>query len=81
MAEEVQATRTGSSRGRCFGGLAITGVIYVLVALTSLAAGRRRSTLEESSGPLLEVVKVGGVDVPAEGVRADRAVRRDATPR
>jgi amino acid transporter len=46
-----------------FIGLAVTGVIYVLVALTSslLVAP---SALEKSSGPLLEVVEAGGVEFP-----------------
>lgn len=43
----------------------MTGTIYVLVALVSsllVAPG----TLEKSSGPLLEVVKAGGIDFPHE---------------
>ncbi|MFF8832643.1 APC family permease [Streptomyces sp. NPDC015131] len=46
-----------------FTGVAVTGTIYVLVALVSSLLVDYR-TLEESSGPLLEVVKAGGVDFP-----------------
>ena len=62
MAEEVHAPSKIFPRA-LFVGLAVTGVIYVLVALTSsllVAPG----TLEKSSGPLLEVVKAGGIDFP-----------------
>jgi basic amino acid/polyamine antiporter, APA family len=46
-----------------FGGLAIAGVIYLLVTLTAsmvVPTGQ----LSESSGPLLEVVKEGPIDIP-----------------
>ncbi|MFF8846610.1 APC family permease [Streptomyces sp. NPDC015127] len=46
-----------------FTGVAVTGTIYVLVALVSSLLVDYR-TLEKSSGPLLEVVKAGGVDFP-----------------
>ncbi|MFF3291810.1 APC family permease [Streptomyces sp. NPDC003023] len=46
-----------------FIGVAVTGTIYVLVALVSSLLVDYR-TLEGSSGPLLEVVKAGGVDFP-----------------
>ncbi|MFJ8075201.1 APC family permease [Streptomyces sp. NPDC096176] len=46
-----------------FIGVAVTGTIYVLVALISSLLVDYR-TLEKSSGPLLEVVKAGGVDFP-----------------
>ncbi len=62
MAEEVhEPTRTFPRA--LFLGLAVTGVIYVLVALTSslLVAP---ADLEKSSGPLLEVVKAGGLSFP-----------------
>ncbi len=46
-----------------FGGLAIAGVIYLLVTMTAsmvVPTGQ----LSESSGPLLEVVKEGPLDIP-----------------
>ncbi|MEU9981963.1 APC family permease [Streptomyces sp. NPDC050856] len=46
-----------------FTGVAVTGTIYVLVALVSSFLVDHR-TLERSSGPLLEVVKAGGLDFP-----------------
>jgi APA family basic amino acid/polyamine antiporter len=46
-----------------FIGVAVTGTIYVLVALVSSLLVDYR-TLEKSSGPLLEVVKAGGLDFP-----------------
>ncbi|MFP1629121.1 APC family permease [Streptomyces sp. 5K101] len=46
-----------------FTGVAVTGTVYVLVALVSSLLVDYR-TLEKSSGPLLEVVKAGGVDFP-----------------
>jgi amino acid transporter len=62
MAEEVHEPNRSFPRA-LFIGLAVTGTIYVLVALTSsllVAPGK----LEKSSGPLLEVVKAGGLDFP-----------------
>lgn len=46
-----------------FTGVAVTGTVYVLVALVSSLLVDYRA-LEKSSGPLLEVVKAGGVDFP-----------------
>ncbi|WP_435281232.1 APC family permease [Streptomyces koelreuteriae] len=46
-----------------FIGVAVTGTIYVLVALVSSLLVDYR-VLEDSSGPLLEVVKAGGLDFP-----------------
>jgi len=62
MAEEVHEPNHTFPRA-LFLGLLVTGVIYILVALTSsllVAPGE----LEKSSGPLLEVVRAGGVDFP-----------------
>jgi APA family basic amino acid/polyamine antiporter len=62
MAEEVREPSRSFPLALLLG-VAVTGVIYVLVALTSsllVAPG----TLEKSSGPLLEVVKAGGIDFP-----------------
>ncbi|MFF7390968.1 APC family permease [Streptomyces scabiei] len=64
MAEETKNPTRTFPRA-IFIGVAVTGTIYVLVALVSsllVDAG----TLEGSSGPLLEVVKAGGVDFPHE---------------
>ncbi|MGA4865996.1 APC family permease [Streptomyces lavendulocolor] len=46
-----------------FTGVVVTGTVYVLVALISSLLVDHR-TLEQSSGPLLEVVKAGGLDFP-----------------
>ncbi|AKZ60114.1 putative amino acid transporter [Streptomyces ambofaciens ATCC 23877] len=62
MAEETQNPVRTFPRA-IFTGVAVTGVIYVLVALVSSLLVDYR-TLEASSGPLLEVVKAGGVDFP-----------------
>ncbi|MGZ3119532.1 APC family permease [Streptomyces sp. H62] len=62
MAEETQDPVRTFPRA-IFIGVAVTGVIYVLVALVSSLLVDYR-TLEASSGPLLEVVKGGGVDFP-----------------
>jgi amino acid transporter len=62
MAEETQDPVRTFPRA-IFIGVAVTGVIYVLVALVSSLLVDYR-TLEASSGPLLEVVKAGGVDFP-----------------
>ena len=73
MAEEVHEPTRNYPRA-LFLGLGVTGVIYVLVALTcSLLVPPEK--LEESSGPLLEVVEAGGLSFPAEAVRADRPRR------
>ncbi|TXS55489.1 APC family permease [Streptomyces sp. t39] len=62
MAEETQDPVRTFPRA-IFIGVAVTGTIYVLVALVSSLLVDHR-TLEGSSGPLLEVVKAGGVDFP-----------------
>lgn len=62
MAEEVHEPRRNFPRA-LFLGISITGVIYVLVALTSSLLVSP-DDLEKSSGPLLEVVKAGGVEFP-----------------
>ncbi|MER6998675.1 APC family permease [Streptomyces sp. NPDC000410] len=62
MAEETQDPVRTFPRA-IFTGVAVTGTIYVLVALVcSLLVPYQ--LLEKSSGPLLEVVKVGGVAFP-----------------
>ncbi|MCX4969788.1 APC family permease [Streptomyces sp. NBC_00654] len=62
MAEETQDPVRTFPRA-IFIGVAVTGTVYVLVALVSSLLVDHR-TLEKSSGPLLEVVKAGGVDFP-----------------
>ncbi|MEV4329947.1 APC family permease [Streptomyces sp. NPDC049597] len=62
MAEETRDPVRTFPRA-IFTGVAVTGTIYVLVALVSSLLVDYR-TLEKSSGPLLEVVKAGGVDFP-----------------
>ncbi|WP_405663319.1 APC family permease [Streptomyces sp. NBC_01166] len=62
MAEETQNPARNFPRA-IFIGVAVTGTIYVLVALISSLLVDSR-TLEGSSGPLLEVVKAGGVAFP-----------------
>lgn len=62
MAEETKDPARTFPRA-IFTGVAVTGTIYVLVALVSSLLVDHR-TLERSSGPLLEVVRVGGVDFP-----------------
>jgi basic amino acid/polyamine antiporter, APA family len=62
MAEETRKPARTFPRA-LFIGVLVTGTIYILVALISsllVAPG----TLESSSGPLLEVVKAGGLDFP-----------------
>jgi APA family basic amino acid/polyamine antiporter len=62
MAEETKDPARSFPKA-IFLGVGITGTLYVLVALISsllVAPG----TLQGSSGPLLEVVKAGGVDFP-----------------
>jgi basic amino acid/polyamine antiporter, APA family len=61
MAEEVHEPHRAYPRA-LFGGLAVVAVTYLVVAVTSsllVPAG----TLSSSSGPLLEVVRAGGIDV------------------
>ncbi|MEU5579859.1 APC family permease [Streptomyces huasconensis] len=62
MAEETKDPVRTFPRA-IFIGVAVTGTIYVLVALVSSLLVDHK-TLEGSSGPLLEVVKAGGVDFP-----------------
>jgi basic amino acid/polyamine antiporter, APA family len=62
MAEETKDPVRTFPRA-IFVGVAVTGTIYVLVALVSSLLVDHE-TLEGSSGPLLEVVKAGGVDFP-----------------
>ncbi|MEU5897710.1 MULTISPECIES: APC family permease [Streptomyces] len=62
MAEETKDPVRTFPRA-IFIGVAVTGTIYVLVAMVSSLLVDSR-TLEGSSGPLLEVVKAGGVDFP-----------------
>ncbi|MEU6947390.1 APC family permease [Streptomyces sp. NPDC046332] len=62
MAEETQDPVRTFPRA-IFIGVAVTGTVYVLVALVSSLLVDHE-TLEKSSGPLLEVVKAGGVDFP-----------------
>ncbi|WP_455351407.1 APC family permease [Streptomyces sp. SYSU K217416] len=62
MAEETKDPVRTFPRA-IFLGVAVTGTIYVLVALVSSLLVDYR-TLEKSSGPLLEVVKAGGLDFP-----------------
>ncbi|MER7107819.1 APC family permease [Streptomyces sp. NPDC000229] len=62
MAEETRDPVRTFPRA-IFLGVAVTGTIYVLVALVSSLLVDHR-TLEKSSGPLLEVVKAGGLDFP-----------------
>ncbi|MGW7364489.1 APC family permease [Streptomyces sp. NPDC054841] len=62
MAEETKDPVRTFPRA-IFTGVAVTGTIYVLVALVSSLLVHY-TTLEKSSGPLLEVVKAGGVAFP-----------------
>jgi amino acid transporter len=62
MAEETKDPVRTFPRA-IFIGVAVTGTIYVLVALVSSLLVDYK-VLEGSSGPLLEVVKAGGVDFP-----------------
>ncbi len=62
MAEETKDPIKTFPRA-IFIGVAVTGTIYVLVALVSSLLVDH-TTLAGSSGPLLEVVKAGGVDFP-----------------
>ncbi|MGR8010160.1 APC family permease [Streptomyces hypolithicus] len=62
MAEETKDPQLAFPKA-IFIGVAVTGTIYVLVALISSLLVEY-TTLEKSSGPLLEVVKAGGIDFP-----------------
>lgn len=61
MAEEVDRPARTFPKA-LFLGLAITGVIYLAVAFVATLLVPT-DTLQKSTGPLLEVVKAGGVDV------------------
>ncbi|MGW0826788.1 APC family permease [Streptomyces sp. NPDC002845] len=62
MAEETKDPVRTFPRA-IFIGVAVTGTIYVLVALVSSLLVDHK-VLEGSSGPLLEVVKAGGIEFP-----------------
>ncbi|MGI5482408.1 APC family permease [Streptomyces lavendofoliae] len=62
MAEETRDPVRTFPRA-IFVGVAVTGTLYVLVALISSLLVDHH-TLEKSSGPLLEVVRAGGLDFP-----------------
>jgi amino acid transporter len=62
MAEETRDPVRTFPRA-IFTGVVVTGTVYVLVALISSLLVDHR-TLERSSGPLLEVVRAGGLDFP-----------------
>ncbi|WP_399067093.1 amino acid permease [Streptomyces winkii] len=64
MAEETIEPARNFPRA-LFIGVALTGTVYVLVALVSSLLVDFR-VLEKSTGPLLEVVKAGGVSFPPE---------------
>jgi amino acid transporter len=62
LAEECQRPARDFPRA-LFGGLAVTGVIYLMVAFVTTMLVET-DQLAESSGPLLDVVKAGGLDFP-----------------
>jgi len=62
LAEEAQEPRRNYPRA-LFVGLGITGAVYLLVAFVSSMLVDTQ-TLADSDGPLLEVVKAGGLDFP-----------------
>jgi basic amino acid/polyamine antiporter, APA family len=62
MAEETKRPSRTFPRA-LFIGVAFTGTVYILVALISSLLVDT-DTLKSSSGPLLEVVKAGGLDFP-----------------
>ncbi|MEU4829526.1 APC family permease [Streptosporangium sp. NPDC023615] len=62
MAEEAKEPQRDFPRA-LFGGLAVAGVIYLAVAFTATMLVDTK-TLVDSSGPLLEVVKVAGLAFP-----------------
>ncbi|MER5426709.1 APC family permease [Streptosporangium roseum] len=64
MAEETRDPSRNFPRA-IFLGVAITSMIYILVAVTSSLLVDYR-VLEKSSGPLLEVVKAGGISFPPQ---------------
>lgn len=64
MAEETTDPSRSFPRA-IFLGVAITSTVYILVAITSSLLVDYR-VLEKSSGPLLEVVKAGGISFPPQ---------------
>ncbi|MFI0423142.1 APC family permease [Spongiactinospora sp. 9N601] len=64
MAEETTDPSRNFPRA-IFLGVAITSTVYILVAITSSLLVDHR-VLAESSGPLLEVVKAGGISFPPQ---------------
>lgn len=64
MAEETQDPSRNFPRA-IFLGVAITSTVYILVAITSSLLVPT-AVLKESSGPLLEVVKAGGITFPPQ---------------
>ncbi|WP_188187916.1 APC family permease [Nonomuraea sp. SYSU D8015] len=64
MAEETKDPSRNFPRA-IFLGVAITSTVYILVAITSSLLVEPR-VLEQSSGPLLEVVKAGGLSFPPQ---------------
>ncbi|WP_231126909.1 APC family permease [Motilibacter aurantiacus] len=68
MAEEVEEPQSTFPRA-LFLGLAITGVVYLAVALVATLLVPT-DELAGSTGPLLEVVRAGGIDVPAKAFAA-----------
>ncbi len=62
LAEEAQDPQRNYPRA-LFGGLAVAGAIYLAVAFTATMLVDTE-TLKNSSGPLLEVVKVAGLEFP-----------------
>ncbi|WP_201760909.1 MULTISPECIES: APC family permease [unclassified Nonomuraea] len=64
MAEETRDPARNFPRA-IFLGVTITSIVYILVAITSSLLVRPE-VLEESSGPLLEVVKAGGLNFPPQ---------------
>nr|WP_062342908.1 APC family permease [Herbidospora sakaeratensis] len=62
LAEEAKDPQRSFPRA-LFGGLAIAGVIYLAVAFTATMLVDTE-TLRNSTGPLLEVVKVAGLEFP-----------------
>jgi basic amino acid/polyamine antiporter, APA family len=64
MAEETKDPSRNFPRA-IFLGVAITSTVYILVAITSSLLVEP-GVLEQSSGPLLEVVKAGGLSFPPQ---------------
>ncbi|MFC7722485.1 APC family permease [Nonomuraea recticatena] len=73
MAEETKDPSRNFPRA-IFMGVAITSTVYILVALTSSLLVDYR-VLQDSDGPLLEVVKAGGLAFPRSCSRRSRCSR------